>query len=162
VTSPRSPIHHLPLPFLTGLFILDGVITIPIALLYFLSCPVCLLPPSLHTRIYGLAFPGLPSNTRPNVISPSIRLKLVRSGWKRTPSQVHREKVAGFFTMWHIWFLVPCNSSYHLFHSQWPQLILCQFRSVHPCMLRTSRAARRRMTNLWINSFALEPVQRCL
>ncbi|KAF9650416.1 MFS general substrate transporter [Thelephora ganbajun] len=75
------------------LFIVDGLITVPIALLGF------------------LIMPDLPSNTRPNFIyterQVEIGKKRMEEIGRKPPAEFTKKKVLGFFTTWHIWFLTP-------------------------------------------------------
>ncbi|KIK56909.1 hypothetical protein GYMLUDRAFT_46802 [Collybiopsis luxurians FD-317 M1] len=75
------------------LFIVDGVITIPIALLGY------------------LIMPDLPHNTKPSFLYTPAQLDLAKQRMaqvnRRPPSKFTKEKVKGFFTTWHIYTLVP-------------------------------------------------------
>jgi len=75
------------------LFIIDGIITIPIALLGF------------------LIMPDLPHNTKPSFLYTENELELARKRMKEVnrmpPSKFTKAKVLGFFKTWHFWTLVP-------------------------------------------------------
>ncbi|EIW57174.1 MFS general substrate transporter [Trametes versicolor FP-101664 SS1] len=75
------------------LFIIDGIITIPIALLGF------------------LIMPDLPSNTRPSMFYTQEQIDIGKKRMadigRKPPAPFTRKKVIGFFTTWHIWTLVP-------------------------------------------------------
>ncbi|KAJ3776044.1 MFS general substrate transporter, partial [Lentinula raphanica] len=76
------------------LFIIDGIITIPIALLGF------------------LIMPDLPHNTRPSKwLYTEKQLDLAKTRMERAnrkpPSKFTKRKLLGFFTTWHIYTLVP-------------------------------------------------------
>ncbi|KAF5378047.1 hypothetical protein D9757_011514 [Collybiopsis confluens] len=75
------------------LFIVDGIITIPIALLGF------------------LIMPDLPHNTKPSIFYTERQLQLAQKRMaevnRNPPSKFTRAKVIGFFTSWHIYTLVP-------------------------------------------------------
>ncbi|KAJ3712874.1 major facilitator superfamily domain-containing protein [Lentinula raphanica] len=82
-----------------GLFIIDGIITIPIALLGF------------------LIMPDLPHNTRPSKwLYTEKQLELAKTRMERAnrkpPSKFTKRKLLGFFTTWHIYTLVPCEPSF--------------------------------------------------
>ncbi|THH29480.1 hypothetical protein EUX98_g4709 [Antrodiella citrinella] len=75
------------------LFIIDGVITIPIA-------------------IFGFwAMPDLPTTTRPSFLYSQkqidIAIKRMESVGRKPPAKFTTKKVLGFFTSWHIWVMVP-------------------------------------------------------
>ena len=107
----------------------------------FLSCPVCPLPPNPRTCVYCSIFLDLPWNARPNVIYTERQVEIAKRRMEKIgrqpPAKFTKKKVVGFFTTWHIWLLVPCDSSSHQFLSECPRLILCMSHSVHPRMSRT-------------------------
>ncbi|KAI9507764.1 MFS general substrate transporter, partial [Russula earlei] len=75
------------------LFIIDGVITIPIALLgYFIM-------------------PDLPSTTKPSIFYTQEQLEIAQkrmdSVGRKPPAKFTKEKVLDFFSTWHIYTLVP-------------------------------------------------------
>lgn len=88
---------------LLGLFIIDGIITIPIALLGF------------------LIMPDLPHNTKPSFLYTEDQLELARKRMKEVnrmpPSKFTKAKVLGFFKTWHFWTLVPRKSSWSCYYS---------------------------------------------
>ncbi|EMD31479.1 hypothetical protein CERSUDRAFT_119703 [Gelatoporia subvermispora B] len=73
------------------LFIIDGIITIPIALLGF------------------LIMPDLPSNTRPSMFYTQSQIDLAKRRMeeigRKPPEKFTREKVLGFFKTWHVYLL---------------------------------------------------------
>ncbi|KAI0760983.1 MFS general substrate transporter [Trametes elegans] len=75
------------------LFIIDGIITIPIALLGF------------------LIMPDLPSNTKPSIFYTQEQIDIGKQRMldigRKPPAPFTRKKVLGFFTTWHIYTLVP-------------------------------------------------------
>ncbi|ETW83499.1 major facilitator superfamily [Heterobasidion irregulare TC 32-1] len=75
------------------LFIIDGVITAPIALLGF------------------IIMPDLPSTTKPSFLLSSEHLEIskrrMEEAGRRRPSHFTKKKVLGFFKTWHLWMLVP-------------------------------------------------------
>ncbi|KAI0276188.1 MFS general substrate transporter [Russula aff. rugulosa BPL654] len=75
------------------LFILDGVISIPIALLGF------------------LVMPDLPSTTKPSMLYTQEQLDIAKkrmdSVGRKPPAKFTKKKVLGFFSTWHIYTLVP-------------------------------------------------------
>ncbi|KAJ4475442.1 major facilitator superfamily domain-containing protein [Lentinula lateritia] len=76
------------------LFIIDGIITIPIALLGF------------------LVMPDLPNNTRPSKwLYTEAQLEIANKRMaeinRKPPSKFTKAKILGFFTTWHIYTLVP-------------------------------------------------------
>ncbi|KAH9985455.1 MFS general substrate transporter [Russula vinacea] len=77
------------------LFILDGVISIPIALLGY------------------IVMPDLPSTTKPSVVFTQEQLNMAQnrmdSVGRKPPAKFTKEKVLGFFSTWHIFTLVPLH-----------------------------------------------------
>ncbi|KAI0707068.1 MFS general substrate transporter [Earliella scabrosa] len=75
------------------LFIIDGIITVPIALLGY------------------VIMPDLPSNTRPSIFYTQEQLDIGKRRMaeigRKPPAPFTRKKVIGFFTTWHIYTLVP-------------------------------------------------------
>lgn len=75
------------------LFIIDGIITIPIALLGF------------------IIMPDLPSNTKPSVFYTQEQIEMAQARMasigRKPPSHFTRAKVIGFFKTWHVWLLTP-------------------------------------------------------
>ncbi|KAH8092630.1 MFS general substrate transporter [Cristinia sonorae] len=75
------------------LFIIDGVITIPIALLGF------------------LIMPDLPTTTKPSILYTQkqidIAIKRMESIGRKPPAKFTKKKIIGFFSNWHIWVMVP-------------------------------------------------------
>ncbi|KAF8903224.1 MFS general substrate transporter [Mucidula mucida] len=75
------------------LFIIDGVITIPIALLGY------------------LIMPDLPTNTRPSVFYTEKQLEIGRKRMeaigRKAPEKFTKAKFKGFFKTWHLYTLVP-------------------------------------------------------
>ncbi|PIL35309.1 MFS general substrate transporter [Ganoderma sinense ZZ0214-1] len=75
------------------LFVIDGIITVPIALLGF------------------LIMPDLPSNTKPSIFYTQEQIDIGRRRMaeigRKPPAAFTRKKIAGFFTTWHIYTLVP-------------------------------------------------------
>ncbi|CDO71805.1 hypothetical protein BN946_scf184939.g29 [Trametes cinnabarina] len=75
------------------LFIIDGIITVPIALLGF------------------LIMPDLPSNTRPSLFYTQEQIDIGKKRMadigRKPPAPFTRKKIIGFFTTWHIYTLVP-------------------------------------------------------
>ncbi|GJE89809.1 MFS general substrate transporter [Phanerochaete sordida] len=75
------------------LFIIDGIITIPIALLGF------------------LIMPDLPSNTKPSTLYTQEQIDMAQKrmldAGRKPPAQFTRKKVLGFFKTWHVWLLTP-------------------------------------------------------
>ncbi|KAH9913574.1 major facilitator superfamily domain-containing protein [Epithele typhae] len=75
------------------LFIIDGIITIPIALLGF------------------FLMPDLPTTTKPSIFYTQEQLNIaiarMEKAGRKPPSPFTWEKIKGFFTTWHIWVLVP-------------------------------------------------------
>ncbi|KAK7682553.1 hypothetical protein QCA50_014353 [Cerrena zonata] len=75
------------------LFIIDGIITLPIAFLGF------------------LIMPDLPSTTKPSIFYTQKQIDIAKrrmeEAGRKPPSHFTREKVIGFFKTWHIYFLVP-------------------------------------------------------
>ncbi|KAF9074172.1 major facilitator superfamily domain-containing protein, partial [Rhodocollybia butyracea] len=75
------------------LFIIDGIITVPIALLGF------------------LIMPDLPHNTKPSWLYTEPQLEMARKRMaevnRKPPSKFTKAKVLGFFKTWHIYTLVP-------------------------------------------------------
>ncbi|TFK48144.1 MFS general substrate transporter [Heliocybe sulcata] len=75
------------------LFIIDGIITIPIGLLGF------------------LIMPDLPYNTKPSALYTEDQLAMARKrmeeAGRRPPTKYTKKKIIGFFKTWHIWTLVP-------------------------------------------------------
>ncbi|KAI9000475.1 MFS general substrate transporter [Trametes punicea] len=75
------------------LFIIDGMITVPIALLGY------------------LIMPDLPSNTQPSMFYTQDQIDLGKKRMadigRKPPAPFTRKKVQGFFTTWHIYTLVP-------------------------------------------------------
>ncbi|KIY52538.1 MFS general substrate transporter, partial [Fistulina hepatica ATCC 64428] len=79
------------------LFIIDGIITIPIGILGF------------------IIMPNLPHNTKPSYIYTEEQLAMARKrmdeiGRRPATGVFTKEKIKSFFTTWHIWTLVPCAS----------------------------------------------------
>lgn len=81
-----------------GLFIIDGIITIPIALVGF------------------MVMPDLPHNTKPSWLYTEPQLEMARKRMaevnRKPPSKFTKAKVLGFFKTWHIYTLVPCESEF--------------------------------------------------
>ncbi|KAI0309610.1 MFS general substrate transporter [Amylostereum chailletii] len=75
------------------LFIIDGVITIPIALLGF------------------ILMPDLPTTTKPSYVYTQEQLDMavrrMESVGRKPPAKFTKKKVFGFFTTWHLYALVP-------------------------------------------------------
>ncbi|KAI0090926.1 MFS general substrate transporter [Irpex rosettiformis] len=75
------------------LFIIDGIITIPIALLGF------------------LIMPDLPTTTRPSMFYTQEQIDIgkrrMEEVGRKPPSAFTRKKVIGFFKTWHVWLLTP-------------------------------------------------------
>ncbi|KAI0741232.1 MFS general substrate transporter [Irpex lacteus] len=75
------------------LFIIDGVITIPIALLGF------------------LIMPDLPTTTKPSIFYTQAQIDIGRRRMeevgRKPPAAFTRKKVIGFFKTWHVWLLTP-------------------------------------------------------
>ncbi|KAI0819272.1 MFS general substrate transporter [Trametes gibbosa] len=75
------------------LFIIDGVITIPIALLGY------------------IIMPDLPSNTKPSMFYTQEQIEIGQRRMaeigRKPPAPFTRKKVISFFTTWHIYTLVP-------------------------------------------------------
>ncbi|ETW80152.1 major facilitator superfamily, partial [Heterobasidion irregulare TC 32-1] len=75
------------------LFIIDGIITIPIALLGF------------------LIMPDLPTTTKPSFIFTEADLNIGKRRMeeigRKPPAHFTKAKVLGFFKTWHLWLLVP-------------------------------------------------------
>ncbi|KAH9885787.1 MFS general substrate transporter [Cubamyces lactineus] len=75
------------------LFIIDGIITIPIALLGF------------------LIMPDLPTTTKPSIFYTQEQIDIGKRRMaeigRKPPAPFTRKKVLGFFTTWHIYTLVP-------------------------------------------------------
>ncbi|KAI0032098.1 MFS general substrate transporter [Vararia minispora EC-137] len=75
------------------LFIVDGLITIPIALIGF------------------VIMPDLPTTTKPSWIYTRHQLDIavarMESVGRKPPAQFTKAKIRSFFTTWHIWTLVP-------------------------------------------------------
>ncbi|RPD59697.1 MFS general substrate transporter [Lentinus tigrinus ALCF2SS1-6] len=75
------------------LFIIDGIITIPIALLGF------------------VIMPDLPSTTRPSIFYTQEQIDIGKRRMeeigRKPPAAFTRKKILGFFTTWHIYTLVP-------------------------------------------------------
>ncbi|KAF8259265.1 MFS general substrate transporter [Lactarius quietus] len=75
------------------LFIVDGVITIPIALLGF------------------IVMPDLPTTTKPSIFITQeqldIAIKRMESVGRKAPEKFTKKKILGFFSTWHIYVLVP-------------------------------------------------------
>ncbi|KAG7451448.1 MFS general substrate transporter [Guyanagaster necrorhizus] len=75
------------------LFIIDGIITIPIALLGY------------------LIMPDLPHNTKPSIFYTEHQLLLARKRMdeigRKPPTKFTKTKVLGFFKTWHLYTLVP-------------------------------------------------------
>ncbi|KAL1710748.1 major facilitator superfamily domain-containing protein [Schizophyllum commune] len=81
------------LPGWKWLFIIDGIITVPIALLGF------------------LIMPDLPHTMKPNMFYDEAQLRIAVARMdqvgRKPPTHFTREKVAGFFKTWHLYVLVP-------------------------------------------------------
>ncbi|TCD64346.1 hypothetical protein EIP91_004215 [Steccherinum ochraceum] len=75
------------------LFVIDGIITIPIALLGF------------------WIMPDLPTTTKPSVFYTQkqldIAVRRMEEIGRKPPAQFTKKKILGFFTTWHIWVMVP-------------------------------------------------------
>jgi len=75
------------------LFIIDGIITLPIAFLGF------------------LIMPDLPSNTRPSMFYTRSQIDMAQKRMeaigRKPPAPFTRRKVLGFFKTWHLYLLVP-------------------------------------------------------
>ncbi|KAJ3557664.1 hypothetical protein NM688_g1349 [Phlebia brevispora] len=75
------------------LFIIDGIITIPIALLGF------------------LIMPDLPTNMKPSFLYTQDQIDMavrrMEKAGRKPPSHFTRAKIIGFFKTWHIWLLTP-------------------------------------------------------
>ncbi|KAI0080980.1 MFS general substrate transporter [Panus rudis PR-1116 ss-1] len=75
------------------LFIIDGIITLPIAFLGF------------------LIMPDLPSTTKPNIFYTQkqidIAVKRMEEVGRKPPARFTKKKIIGFFKTWHIYLLVP-------------------------------------------------------
>ncbi|CAL1717373.1 unnamed protein product [Somion occarium] len=75
------------------LFIIDGIITLPIALLGF------------------FIMPDLPSTTKPSIFYTQRQIDIANRRMaevgRKPPAKFTREKVIGFFKTWHIYLLVP-------------------------------------------------------
>ncbi|KAK0205081.1 MFS general substrate transporter [Desarmillaria ectypa] len=75
------------------LFIIDGIITVPIALLGY------------------LIMPDLPHNTKPSIFYTEHQLILARKRMdeigRKPPTKFTKAKVLGFFRTWHLYTLVP-------------------------------------------------------
>ncbi|KZT19853.1 MFS general substrate transporter [Neolentinus lepideus HHB14362 ss-1] len=80
------------------LFIIDGIITVPIGILGF------------------LIMPDLPSNTKPSALYTEAQLAMARKRMeeigRRPPTKYTKKKIIGFFKTWHIWTLVPRHTVY--------------------------------------------------
>ncbi|KAI1797076.1 MFS general substrate transporter [Ganoderma leucocontextum] len=78
------------------LFIIDGMITVPIALLGF------------------AIMPDLPSNTKPSIFYTQEQIDIGKRRMaeigRKPPAAFTRKKILGFFTTWHIYTLVPRRS----------------------------------------------------
>ncbi|THH21258.1 hypothetical protein EW146_g270 [Bondarzewia mesenterica] len=76
-----------------GLFIIDGAITVPIAILGY------------------LIMPDLPTTTKPSFLYTNAQLEIGKRRMeeigRKPPSHFTRKKVLGFFKTWHLWMLVP-------------------------------------------------------
>ncbi|TRM65269.1 major facilitator superfamily domain-containing protein [Schizophyllum amplum] len=81
------------LPGWKWLFVIDGIITIPIALLGF------------------VIMPDHPSNTKPSFLYTEEQLRIanerVEKIGRKPPAHYTKAKVLGFFTTWHLYTLVP-------------------------------------------------------
>ncbi|KAK7034548.1 hypothetical protein VNI00_012395 [Paramarasmius palmivorus] len=81
------------LPGWKWLFIIDGIITVPIGILGY------------------LIMPDLPHNTRPSFLYTSEQLELgqkrMRDIGRKPPAKFTKAKVLGFFKTWHLYTLVP-------------------------------------------------------
>ncbi|KAI5832240.1 MFS general substrate transporter [Schizophyllum commune Tattone D] len=81
------------LPGWKWLFIIDGIITVPIALLGF------------------LIMPDLPHTMKPNMFYDEAQLRIAVARMdqvgRKPPTHFTREKVTGFFKTWHLYVLVP-------------------------------------------------------
>jgi hypothetical protein len=92
-----------------GLFIVDGIITIPIALLGFLIMPG--RPLQNHPDPFFNFLLDLPTNTRPGILYTEEQIEIGKRRMeeigRKPPSKFTKKKVLGFFTTWHIWLLVP-------------------------------------------------------
>lgn len=81
------------LPGWKWLFIIDGLITVPIALLGF------------------LIMPDLPSNTKPSIFYTEEQLRIANERMekigRKPPTHYTKAKVIGFFKTWHLYTLVP-------------------------------------------------------
>jgi ACS family pantothenate transporter-like MFS transporter len=98
------------------LFIIDGIITIPIALLGFLIMPGT-YKSSWSTPILN-AETDLPTNTPPSWIinqrDIDIAQQRMKSVGRSAPARFTKRKIAGFFRTWHLYLLVPCEpASYY-------------------------------------------------
>ncbi|KDQ56080.1 hypothetical protein JAAARDRAFT_208300 [Jaapia argillacea MUCL 33604] len=75
------------------LFIVDGIITLPIAFLGF------------------LVMPDMPHNTKPSVFYTEAQLQIARKrmedAGRKPPGKYTKKKVLSFFSTWHIYTLVP-------------------------------------------------------
>jgi len=75
------------------LFIIDGIITLPIAFLGF------------------LIMPDLPSTTRPSIFYTQSQIDIAKKRMaavgRKAPEPFTKKKVIGFFKTWHIYLLVP-------------------------------------------------------
>jgi len=78
------------------LFIVDGVITIPIALIGY------------------VVMPDLPTTTKPSIFITQeqldIAIKRMESEGRKPPEKFTKEKILGFFSTWHIYTLVPLHA----------------------------------------------------
>jgi hypothetical protein len=132
----------------TGLFIIDGIITVPIGLLGFLIMPgtlnTFLLSPyaDSHSSMFVNCIQSdLPYNTRPSLFYTESQLQLARRRMeevgRKPPAKYTKEKVIGFFKTWHLWCLVPRKYSFclsALLHCLANCEALCAFQCMFVCV----------------------------
>jgi ACS family pantothenate transporter-like MFS transporter len=102
------------LPGWKWLFIIDGVITVPIAILGFFIMPGKLLSSDCGT-ITCSSPSDLPSTTTPSWLFNEADIQVARdrmaSVGRSAPASFTKKKVAGFFRTWHLYLLVPRKTS---------------------------------------------------
>lgn len=102
------------LPGWKWLFIIDGVITVPIAILGFFIMPG-MLPHSHRGTIPYSSRPDLPSTTTPSWLFNETDIQVARdrmaSVGRSAPARFTKKKIAGFFRTWHLYLLVPRKTS---------------------------------------------------
>ncbi|KIY50682.1 MFS general substrate transporter [Fistulina hepatica ATCC 64428] len=121
------------------LFIIDGIITIPIGILGF------------------IVMPNLPHNTKPSYIYTEEQLALARKrmdeiGRRPATGVFTKEKIKSFFTTWHIWTLVPSLTWAwwsDAIQMRWPPMIVAAIWNMCICIALAATPVYTHIARRW-------------